>query len=74
MNWRARGLLIRGLAGALLGVLVAWVILEESPREGAAPLGKGRSRKRVQPGDVVKLLTSAAVFVRQVADMRSRSA
>ena len=75
MNWRGRGLLIGGLVGALLGGLVAWIILEGTTESGESPAGEvSGSSLSVRPGDAVKLLSSAAVLVRQIADIRERSA
>jgi len=72
VDWRTKGLLIGGVAGALLGVLAAWVIVGDSSRGGDTPAGAIEGFKKPQPSDVLKLLTSSAVVVRQIADLRAR--
>jgi hypothetical protein len=75
VNLRGRGLLIGGLVGALLGALVAWIILDGATEPGESPTGDApEGRLSVRPGDAVKLLSSAAVLVRQIADIRERPA
>ncbi|MBC7224554.1 MAG: hypothetical protein H5T59_09835 [Anaerolineae bacterium] len=71
MDWRSKGLIIGAVAGALLGLLVAWVILEDVPAEGESPVGARPGRKKVRSRDVVKLATSAAMLVRQIAELRA---
>ena len=72
VNWRAKGLLIGGVTGALLGMLVGWIVLEDSSRGGEAPTGRGEGRGKLRPADAAKLLTVAVTLVRQIADIRNR--
>ena len=72
MDRRTKGLLIGGVAGALLGVLTAWIIVGDSSHGGDTPAGAIEGFKKIQPGDVLKLLTASAVVIRQVADLRAR--
>lgn len=71
MGWRSKGLILGAVAGALMGLLVAWVILEDASGEGESPVGIS-SRRKIRSRDVVKLATSAAMLVRQIADLRAR--
>lgn len=72
MSWRSKGLILGAVVGALAGLLVAWVILEDSPSEGESPAGALPGRRKIRSRDVVKLAMSAATLIRQIADLRAR--
>lgn len=72
MGWRSKGLIIGAVAGALVGLLVAWVILEDTLSQGESPAGAAFGRRKVRSRDVVRLATSAATLIRQIADLRAR--
>ena len=68
MKTRTTGIIIGAVAGALLGLLVAWILLE---REGQ-PAEAGLQRRPMRPNDVIALVLSAIGLVRQVAVLRQR--
>ena len=72
MDWRGKGMIIGGLAGAMLGMLVAWILLEDSGRPGESPTGAVRQPMKLKPTDLVRLITSVVMIVRQVADLRGQ--
>lgn len=72
VGWRSKGLIIGAVAGALVGLLVAWVILEDTLSQGESPAGATLGRRKVRSRDVVRLATSAATLIRQIADLRAR--
>jgi len=72
VGWRSRGLILGAVVGALAGLLVAWIILEDGLSEGASPVGAPSGRRKIRSRDVVKLATSAAMLIRQIADLRAR--
>lgn len=70
MKPRTISLLIGGIAGALLGMLVAWIL---SDTERGAEIGPGGARrKKIQPADVVNLSVAAIGIIRQIANLRQR--
>ena len=71
MKPRATGMLIGGIVGALLGLLVAWILLDNEGMRTEVGPGKAPARK-IRPGDTVSLLMAAAGVVRQIASMRQR--
>lgn len=68
MKTRTTGIIIGAVAGALLGLLVAWILLE---KEGPSA-EVGAQRRPMRPNDVIALILSAVGLVRQVAVLRQR--
>ncbi len=68
MQPRTTGLIVGGITGALLGMLVAWIILDNGA--GGTEVGPGgQVRSRVQPRDAIGLAISAIGMVRQINNM-----
>jgi hypothetical protein len=69
---RSSGLLIGGIVGALLGLTVAWILLDdEGDGEEVGP-GGGAPRARLRPGDAINLTVGAIGVIRQIAALRQR--
>jgi hypothetical protein len=59
-------LLVGALIGAMLGLGAAWLMLQ------SAEDVPGESKKPINPGEVFKLTSHAAGFLREVDDLRRR--
>ena len=69
MNKRTRGLLIGTLSGALLGAVLAWVLVSrEDDGTGGLP-GTNQSRLQASSGDWMKLGLAILQAGRQMADI-----
>ena len=71
MKSRSITLLIGGMVGALIGLLVAWIIFEDES-EGTEVGPGGASRVKVRPNDAINLVMGAIALVRQIAALRQR--
>ena len=71
MNSRSTGLLIGSVVGTLLGLLVAWIILEDEI-EGTEVGPGGAARWKVGPSEAINLTVGTIAVVRQIAAMRQR--
>lgn len=56
--------------GALLGLLVAWIILED--QEGTEVGPGGAKRWKIGPVDAINLTVGTIAVIRQIAVMRQR--
>jgi len=70
VNSRSTGLLIGSVVGALLGLLVAWIIFEDD--EGTEVGPGGAARWKVGPSEAINLTVGTIAVVRQIAAMRRR--
>ncbi len=70
MKTRTVGILLGALAGSLLGLLVAWIILDRDSEDASDSAIV--PRRPIKPGDVVALTLAAVGLVRQVATLRQR--
>ena len=69
---RSNGLLIGGIVGALLGLLVAWILLDEESDGAEVGPGGSAPRPTIRPGDAINLTVGAIGVVRQIAALRQR--
>ena len=70
---RSSGLLIGGIVGALLGLTVAWILLDdEGDGEEVGPGGGAPRSKKLRPGDAINLTVGAIGVVRQIAALRQQ--
>ena len=71
MKSQSSGLLIGGIVGALLGLLIAWIILDDQD-EGTEIGPGGASRRQINPTDAINLTVGAVGVARQIAALRQR--
>jgi len=71
MKSRTTGIVIGAVAGALLGLLVAWIILDRDEADMTTK-SAGKRPRAVTPTDVVSLASAALGLVRQVSNLRQR--
>ncbi len=72
MNPRNKALIVGAGVGALLGALGGWFVSQ--PAEPAEEEGEQQApAKPISPGDVIKLITSTLVVLKQLADLRQRA-
>lgn len=64
MNWRNKTLLIGGIAGALVGLLGAFIVIQRSEQTGHPPA--------VQTGDAVKIGLGSLGVLRLLAEIAER--
>jgi hypothetical protein len=69
---RTLGIILGAVAGSLLGLLVAWIILDKDNTAGSEAGTSVAVRRPIKPGDVVALTMAAVGLVRQVATLRQR--
>lgn len=63
--------MIGAIAGALLGLLVAWIVLDKE--EEAAEAGSTAvARRPIKPNEVIALVLASVGVARQVATLRQR--
>lgn len=70
MKTRSTALLIGGIVGALLGMLVAWILIEEEEGTDIGP--GGAARRKLAPKDAINLALGTISVVRQIAALRHR--
>ena len=70
MKPRTISLFIGGIAGALLGMLVAWILSDTERGTEVGP--SGASRKKIRPADVVNLGVAMIGVIRQIANLRQQ--
>lgn len=68
---RTTGILIGGIVGALLGLMVAWILLDDEG-EGTEVGPGGAERRGLKPTDAINLTVGTIGVIRQIAALRQR--